>query len=74
MAVGLRLLASAEARLNAGGRSDPNAKRARSLLIGAREGLAAGDSIRALRRAVYALQLLDGQPAPEPVDPPLPFR
>ncbi|HEX8391952.1 MAG TPA: hypothetical protein VF665_06325 [Longimicrobium sp.] len=63
MAVGLRLLASAEARLQARG-AGQNAARARRLLAGAREGLAAGDSIRALRRAVYALQLLDAPEAP----------
>lgn len=74
MAVGLRLLASAEARLDAGAIPEPTARRARSLVLGAREGLASGDSIRALRRAVYALQLLEMDPAPEPVDPTAPLR
>lgn len=67
MAVGLRLLASAEARLAAGG-AGQNGARARRLLAGAREGLAGGDSIRALRRAVYALQLLDAPPVAGMVD------
>lgn len=70
MAVGLRLLASAEARLSSGAAGGSAAARARSLLVGAREGLAMGDSIRALRRAVYALQLLENAEARRaPVDP-----
>jgi hypothetical protein len=74
MGVGLRLLADAEARLQAGAASGATARNARALLLGARAGLASGDSIRALRRAVYALQLLEGAPAPAVVDPPGPFR
>jgi hypothetical protein len=64
VSVGLRLLARAEERLDAGGASEPVAARARRLLAGAREGLVTGDSVRAVRRALYALQLLeaDGEP------------
>jgi hypothetical protein len=69
LGVGLRLLAAVEARLGAPRNSDSaNLKRARHLLSGAREALATGDSMRAMRRAVYALQLLDQEgidlPAP----------
>lgn len=62
LAVGLRLMGAVEARLAAGGvGQSPGVRRARHLLADAREGLAMGDSIRALRRAVYALQLLDAE-------------
>lgn len=69
LGVGLRLLAAVEARLGAPKSSDStNLKRARHLLVGAREALSMGDSMRAMRRAVYALQLLDEEgidlPAP----------
>lgn len=69
LGVGLRLLAAVEARLGPPKRIDStNLKRARHLLAGAREALATGDSMRAMRRAVYALQLLDEEgidlPAP----------
>lgn len=79
MAVGLRLMAAVEARLASAGESD-GVRRARHLLADAREGLATGDSVRALRRAVYALQLLDAEgiavPAPPPgtVDSPRPLQ
>jgi phosphoglycolate phosphatase-like HAD superfamily hydrolase len=59
VAVGLRMLARAEARLDAEAVPDPAARRARRLVAGAREGLATGDSVRAVRRALYALQLLE---------------
>ena len=61
LAVGLRLMAAVEARLAAGAGESPGVLRARHLLLDAREGLATGDSLRALRRAVYALQLLDAE-------------
>ncbi|HEX6909637.1 MAG TPA: hypothetical protein VF142_04565 [Longimicrobium sp.] len=60
LGVGLRLLSAVEDRLGPPReRENANIKRARHLLAGAREGLATGDSMRALRRAVYALQLLE---------------
>jgi hypothetical protein len=81
VAVGLRLMAAVEARLGGGGAGEsPGVRRARHLLADAREGLATGDSVRALRRAVYALQLLDAEgiavPAPTPgtVDSPQPLQ
>ena len=60
VAVGLRLMGAVQARLGRpqGGES-PNVRRARRLLAGAREGLATGDELRAMRRAMYALQLLE---------------
>lgn len=62
LGVGLRLLASVEGRL---GPRQPgesaDMRRARDLLTGAREALATGDSLRAMRRAVYALQLLEAE-------------
>ena len=58
MAVGARLLASLEVRLE-GAPALASTQRARRLLAGAREGLATGDTVRALRRVVYAHQLLD---------------
>lgn len=61
LAVGLRLMGAVEARLAAGAGQSPGVRRARHLLADAREGLATGDSVRALRRAVYALQLLDAE-------------
>ncbi|HEX6037643.1 hypothetical protein [Longimicrobium sp.] len=69
LGVGVRLLASIEERLGKPGAGESaNVRRARRLLAGAREGLATGDTVRALRRAVYALQLLEeegfGVPAP----------
>jgi hypothetical protein len=61
LAVGLRLMGAVEARLAAGAGQSAGVRRARHLLADAREGLATGDSLRALRRAVYALQLLDAE-------------
>jgi hypothetical protein len=61
MAVGLRLMAAVEARLGPGAGESAGVRRARHLLADAREGLATGDSVRALRRAVYALQLLEAE-------------
>jgi hypothetical protein len=59
LAVGLRLMGAVEARLARERSESAGVRRARHLLADAREGLATGDSLRALRRAVYALQLLD---------------
>jgi hypothetical protein len=61
VAVGLRLMAAVEAALAGGAGESAGVRRARHLLADAREGLATGDSLRALRRAVYALQLLDAE-------------
>jgi hypothetical protein len=58
MAVGARLLAALEARID-GAAQAASLQRARHLLAGAREGMATGDTVRALRRVVYAHQLLD---------------
>lgn len=73
MAVGLRVMASVEARLGDGTGESAGVRRARRLLRNAREGLATGDTVRALRRAVYALQLLEAEGIPaapaETVDP-----
>lgn len=60
-AVALRLVAAAEARIDAAANPTEGMKRARRLLRGAREGMSTGDYARALRRAVYALQLLDAE-------------
>ncbi|HEX8432574.1 MAG TPA: hypothetical protein VF625_14890 [Longimicrobium sp.] len=55
----VRVLARAEARIDAEAHLSPNLARARHLLRGARDGLAAGDHSRAFQRAVYALQLIE---------------
>lgn len=61
-AVALRLVAAAEARIDSAAAPTERMRRARRLLRGAREGMATGDHARALRRAVYALQLLEAEP------------
>ncbi|HEU4884594.1 MAG TPA: hypothetical protein VFT45_20225 [Longimicrobium sp.] len=61
LAVGLRLMGAVEARLAQEKGQSAGVRRARHLLADAREGLATGDSLRALRRAIYALQLLDAE-------------
>jgi hypothetical protein len=76
LGVGVRMLAAVEARLGAPrAQESANLRRARRLLAGAREGLATGESMRALRRAVYALQLLEAEgiavpPPAETIDSP----
>jgi hypothetical protein len=55
----VRVLARAEARIDSEADLSPNLTRARHLLRGARDGLAAGDHSRAFQRAVYALQLIE---------------
>jgi hypothetical protein len=57
-AVGARLLAALEDRL-AAAPAGTATERARRLHAGAREGLLTGENVRALRRVVYAHQLLD---------------
>jgi hypothetical protein len=80
LAVGLRLMGAVEARLAAGAGESAGVRRARHLLADARDGLATGDSLRALRRAVYALQLLDAEGISVPasqrrtVDSPAPLQ
>jgi hypothetical protein len=65
-AVALRLVAAAEARLATVRDPGENLLRAKRLLRGAREGMVTGDYRRALRRAVYALQIVDAElPAPD---------
>jgi hypothetical protein len=67
-AVAERVLARAEERIAAGAKGDHSSTRALRLLRHSREALAAGDHARALQRAFYALQLADGQGAPEPAN------
>lgn len=64
-AVALRLLDDAEARLRALPRASATDERALRLLRGARSALAAGDVVRAVRRAMYARQLIERGAAPE---------
>ncbi len=59
LAVALRAVRDAERRIDATPNPSANLLRARSLLRGAREGVAMGESMRALQRATYALQLID---------------
>lgn len=63
-AVALSLVASAERRIDAD--PDPSAglRRARLLLRLSREALATGDQTRAMKRAWYALQLIDAEGKP----------
>ena len=63
LAVGLRLVERCEARIDRQGEPTPNLKRARRLLGTAREALAMGDEGRAVKRALYALQLLEQEEA-----------
>jgi hypothetical protein len=60
-AVALRLIADAERRAGADGEPGPEMRRARLLLRLAREAMATGDQTRAMKRAWYALQILDAQ-------------
>lgn len=59
LAVALRAVRDAERRIDATPNPSANLLRARHLLRGAREGVAMGESMRALQRATYALQLID---------------
>ncbi|MFL5537421.1 MAG: hypothetical protein ACJ8J0_00420 [Longimicrobiaceae bacterium] len=63
VAVALRLVASAEQRID--GEASPSAdlRRARLLLRLSREAMATGDQTRAMKRALYALQLIDAEDA-----------
>jgi hypothetical protein len=60
-AVGLRLLADADARLAAAKSDSEGLRHARGLLRSAREALATGDDARAVKRATYALEILDAE-------------
>jgi hypothetical protein len=68
LAVGLRLVASAEQRIDADPAPSANLQRARLLLRLSREALATGDETRAMKRAWYALQLIDADAARSPGD------
>lgn len=63
VAVALRLVASAEQRIDADPSPSPDLKRARLLLRLSRDAMATGDETRALKRALYALQLIDAEDA-----------
>jgi hypothetical protein len=58
-AVSLRLLAQADDAIDGAPRRTPELERARHLIRSAREGIASGDHRRALRRALYALQIIE---------------
>lgn len=60
-AVALRVLDRVEARIRGEAEDDPALERALRLFRGARQALVTGDSRRALRRALYALQLAEGR-------------
>lgn len=62
-AVALRVLDRAAERLEAHSLNDVNARRAKRLLANAREALLHRQDTRALQRALYALQIADGQTA-----------
>ena len=59
LAVALRLVTQAEARIDDTPDPSQNLRRARHLLRTAREAMATGDQTRAMKRAWYALQLIE---------------
>ncbi len=61
VAVALRAIAAAEARIAAYDTPSDELRRAARLLRSAREGLATGDNARALQRVLYAIQLIDAE-------------
>jgi len=63
VAVALRLVVQAERRIDGDRSPSPDLKRARLLLRLSREAMATGDQTRAMRRAWYALQLIDAEDA-----------
>lgn len=67
-AVALRVLERATQRLEAQSPDDVNAVRARRLLANARAALLERQDTRALQRALYALQIADGQAASEAIE------
>ena len=58
-AVALRLIADAERRAGGDPEPGPELRRARMLLRLSREAMATGDQTRAMKRAWYALQIID---------------
>jgi hypothetical protein len=63
VAVALRLVTRAEQRIDADASPSADLKRARLLLRLSREAMATGDQTRAMKRALYALQLIDAEDA-----------
>ncbi|HEX9939921.1 MAG TPA: hypothetical protein VGB15_22495 [Longimicrobium sp.] len=63
MRVALRLLQRSEQRIDSDPEPTPDMRRARRLLRGAREAMATGDQMRAMKRAWYAQQILDAHDA-----------
>ena len=59
--ISLHVIGRAEARLAGSDGGARARERARHLLLGAREAVASGEPIRAVQRALYALQLAGGQ-------------
>ncbi|HET6765371.1 MAG TPA: hypothetical protein VFH27_16910, partial [Longimicrobiaceae bacterium] len=60
-AVGTRVIADAEARIAAAAHDSGGLRRARDLLRTAREAVATGDYARAVRRATYAVEIVDAE-------------
>src|SRR5687768_12121522 len=65
MAVAVRLVERAGERVGALPEEGVAATRARHLLLSSRQALRAGDPMRAMQRAIYALQLAGGQQLPD---------
>ena len=63
VAVALRLVERAEQRIDGDPSPSADLKRARLLLRLSREAMATGDQTRAMKRALYALQLIDAEDA-----------
>lgn len=61
VAVALRLVEDAERRIDGNASPSPDLRRARLLLRLSREAMATGDQTRAMKRAWYALQLIDAE-------------
>jgi hypothetical protein len=64
--VAARLLGRVEARVAARAATGTDGLRAQHLLRSSREALGSGDPVRAMQRAIYALQLAGGQQMSEP--------
>jgi len=63
VAVSLRVVARAEQRIDGDPSPSAELRRARLLLHLSREAMATGDQTRAMKRALYALQLIDAEDA-----------